>query len=183
MAKTYNTLGTVAPGDVLRANSGTAAYNDVLENVNNNRVPPMCIVRRTTNQTGYTSDAAITWESVQPTSDTDTMWSAGDATKVSITTPGLYVVTFTGRLNATATMTLCNPNIVLNGAFVASATGGVQSGTTGIFAIATTLLLANGDYLQASVGISGGSAYIVQGNTNVANNQTRLAVTWQGQVS
>jgi hypothetical protein len=30
----WTTLGTVAPGDVLRANSGTAAYNNVIENLN-----------------------------------------------------------------------------------------------------------------------------------------------------
>ncbi len=29
----FTTLGTVAPGDVLRANSGTAAYNNVIGNV------------------------------------------------------------------------------------------------------------------------------------------------------
>ena len=31
----FTTLGTVAPGDVLRANSGTAAYNNVIGNVRN----------------------------------------------------------------------------------------------------------------------------------------------------
>ena len=30
----FVTLGTVAPGDVLRANSGTAAYNNVIGNIN-----------------------------------------------------------------------------------------------------------------------------------------------------
>ena len=30
----WTTLGTVAPGDVLRANSGTAAYNNVIGNLN-----------------------------------------------------------------------------------------------------------------------------------------------------
>lgn len=30
----WTTLGTVAPGDVLRANSGTAAYNSVVGNLN-----------------------------------------------------------------------------------------------------------------------------------------------------
>jgi len=30
----WTTLGTVAPGDVLRANSGTAAYNGVIGNLN-----------------------------------------------------------------------------------------------------------------------------------------------------
>jgi hypothetical protein len=30
----WTTLGTVAPGDVLRANSGTAAYNSVIGNLN-----------------------------------------------------------------------------------------------------------------------------------------------------
>lgn len=34
MPSSWITLGTVAPGDVLRANSGTAAYNSVVGNIN-----------------------------------------------------------------------------------------------------------------------------------------------------
>jgi hypothetical protein len=180
MAKTYNTIGLVSAGDPLTE----TIWNEQAENVNNYRVPPMVIARRTTNQTAYTDGAAITWESVEPGSDTDSMWSAGDATKVTITTAGLYLVSFVGRLNATATMTVCNPNILINGATAASVTGGIQSGgTIGLWSMSALLLLTNGDYLTASIGLTGGSAHAIQGTASVANNQTRLIVAWQGQAS
>jgi hypothetical protein len=46
MAKTYNTFTDVATGEVLTATN----FNNVLENVGNYRVPPMCRAVRSTNQ-------------------------------------------------------------------------------------------------------------------------------------
>ena len=89
MAKTYNTLGTVAPGDVLRANSGTAAYNGVITNVNNYRVPPLCVVYKTASQNiANNTGVILTWDAEYL--DTDAMWSSGATMTTS--TAGVYLV-------------------------------------------------------------------------------------------
>jgi hypothetical protein len=180
MAKTYNTIGLVSAGDPLTE----TIWNEQAENVNNFRVPPMVIARRTTNLTGYASDTAITWQSIQPGSDTDSMWSAGDPTKISITTAGLYLVSFVGRLNATATLTTVRPDILINASIAASTTATIQSlGTVSFFALSIVALLSDGDFLTAAAGVAGGSAYAIAGDSGVTNNQTRFSATWLGQAS
>jgi len=187
MAKTYNTLGTVAPGDVLRANSGTAAYNGVITNVNNFRVPPACQVRRTSNLTGYTSDAAITWQSAAYDTEGvgDPMWAASpNPTQVTIKTTGLYVASFAGKADATATLTLANATLSVNGNLVAGQFCNVLSSVTSRFAISVVLKLAASDFITAAVGLVGGSAYIITGSaTEQDSTQTRLTVSWIGQAS
>jgi hypothetical protein len=92
MAKTYNTLGTVAPGDVLRANSGTAAYNNIIGNVNNHRVPPMAEVRRTTTQSiANTTWANVSFDASAAIFDTDSMWDSANPTYLTIKTAGVYL--------------------------------------------------------------------------------------------
>jgi hypothetical protein len=107
MAKTYNTLGTVAPGDVLRANSGTAAYNGVITNVNNYRVPPVCVMRIGSGLgvSGVSvTSSAVTFGNTTTTGtyteivDTDDMHSASsNQTRITIATAGVYLVT--GQMN------------------------------------------------------------------------------------
>ena len=179
MAKTYNTFTNVATGDVYTA----ASHNAILTNVNNYRVPPSCQVRRTTNLTGYTSDAAITWES--EAFDTDDMWaSSPNPTRITIATAGLYLVTFSGKVDATATLTLAHANMSVNGNLVTGQFGSVLSNVTSRFTLSTLLNLAANDYITCAVGLVGGSAYIINGSATAQDStQTRCTVTWLGQVS
>lgn len=102
MALTYPTLGTVAPGDVLRANSGTAPYNSIVSSLNQHRTPPMCLLRKTGTQAvtngGFT---AITFGSGEELYDTDGMHSiVSQTSRIIPTTAGLYLVTGWDYLSA-----------------------------------------------------------------------------------
>jgi hypothetical protein len=70
----FVTLGTVAPGDVLRANSGTAAYNNVIGNVNEAPRGVLARATRTTNQTGITTVTDITSMTVTFTAQTSRLY-------------------------------------------------------------------------------------------------------------
>jgi hypothetical protein len=179
LSKTYNPLSNVTVGSVLTASD----YNKAVENSNNFRVPPSVMVRRTTNLTSYTSDTAIAWQSVGSTDTDPTMWTVSDATKITINTAGLYLVAFTGTATGTATISTAIPGILVNASFVASSTTAIFSGTTARWALALVLNLSAGNALTASVGFSGGSAYVVSGNASLASDQTRLSATWLGLTS
>ena len=88
MAKTYNSIPTVSTGDVYTA----TAHNNIAENVNNYRVPPMAEVRRTTTQ----SIPNTNWENVSFNAspaifDTDSMWDSANPTDLTIKTAGVYL--------------------------------------------------------------------------------------------
>ena len=56
----WTTLGTVAPGDVLRANSGTAAYNNIIGNVTDIRAAQINVQSVTKTDTFSASTASNT---------------------------------------------------------------------------------------------------------------------------
>lgn len=181
MAKTYNTFTNVSTGDVLTATN----FNNVLTNIAGYRVPPSCQVRRTSDLTSYTQTAKIAFQSAawDTESPSDPMWAAGDATKITIQTTGLYLVSFTGQLTATATMSVISPIIYVNNTNSSESYQSVVSGTSSLFNVSGTYSLADGDYVEAGIGVSGGSAYVVKGAASIGAGQTRLTVTWIGQVS
>ena len=184
MPKTYTAVPSVSTGDVYTA----ATYNTyTAQNVNNLIVPPSCIVRRTTNQTSYTSNTAITWESTLYDTDSPMWASSPNATRVTIQTAGIYLVSFIGYVTASATMTAIQPRVYLNGVanIAMDATlNAVNSGTGGTWMLSGTMSLSASDYLEAGVGFTGGSAYVINGSaTSQAFSQTRLAVTWIGRTS
>jgi hypothetical protein len=131
--------------------------------------------------TGYTSAAAITWESTGY--DTNTMYSAGSPTRITINTTGIYIVTFTGGYSAAATLTRALPRIFKNGSAVAEQESfGVSVG--GSFSMAVLLNLTATDFLTAGVLLTGGSAYVIAGNSTAeASDQTRLSVQLLGRTS
>jgi hypothetical protein len=90
VAKTYNTIGTFTAGNVLTA----AEMNDIGENSNNYRVPPMCRVV----STGDTAIAHNTFvaESFDGTEafDTDSMHDpSSNPSRITINTAGVYLIT------------------------------------------------------------------------------------------
>lgn len=181
MAKTYNTIPSVATGDVYTA----SAHNAIGTTINSMRVPPSCQVRRTSDLTSYTQTTKIAFQSAawDTESPSDPMWAAGDATKITIQTTGLYLVSFTGQLTGTATMAVISPIIFVNNTNSSESYQSVVSGTSSFFNVSGTYSLADGDYVEAGVGVSGGSAYVVKGAASIGSGQTRLTATWIGQVS
>lgn len=183
MAKTYNTFTNVSTGSTLTATT----FNNLLTNTANYRVPPACQVRRTSNLTGYTSDAAITWESAAFDTEGagDPMWAASpNPTRITIRTAGLYVVSLIGRASGAATITLTNFNIRVNGSSSASNYLNVITATATYGTTSGIFNLAVGDYVEGAVGFAGGSAYVIHGSSTAqSQDQTRLTVTWIGQTS
>ena len=97
MPKTYTAAGTVAAGDVYTA----AAHNIIATDVNNFIVPPLCRVRRATNQSiPNVTDTFVSWtlEDI----DTDGMFTATSDT-ITIQTTGVYLVAASVYFAANAT--------------------------------------------------------------------------------
>lgn len=174
MAKTYNTISTFTAGQVLTA----AEMNELGENSNNYRVPPTCSVYRATDLSSYTSNTEITWTAEHW--DTDSMWASG--TDITINTNGLYAVSFSGRLTASATLAFATPQILLNGSG-AAATLSYALSTETRWSVTTILSLSATDTISAQVFVSGGSAYVIKGAAGQSLDQTRLQVAWLGQAS
>lgn len=177
MAKTYNSIPTVSTGDVYTA----TAHNNIVTNVNNYRVPPMCQVYRSTDLTGYTNQAAISWSA--EAFDTDDMWSSG--TNVTINTAGVYAVTFQGVARGSATISRGLPEIRVNsGANILTQNDFIVVGGTGIaFNAAIIESFTAGQVVTASFFFIGGSSYLIDGATPPSNESTRLTLVWLGQVS
>ena len=184
MAKTYNTIGLVSAGDPLTE----TIWNEQAENVNNYRVPPMAVVARTSNQTGYTSQANISWSSalVDTESPGDPMWAAGSPGVVTIRTAGLYLVQLQFHASASATVTFAGCLIkkgstVIGEQFLPIFSPGGFPEMKGNMALVVDLAAA--DTVSGGVTIVGGSSYTIRGAATTTDSQTRLAVTWIGQQS
>jgi hypothetical protein len=176
MPKTYNTIPTTTTGSVYTA----AAHNNIVTNVNNYRVPPSCHVYRSSNLTGYSSAAKITWNA--EAHDTDDMWTSG--TDITIKTAGIYLIVAKLYVQATATLTYVAPEIGINAAVAAQFyNASVFAGTVSQGMATYVASLAVNDTVWADAAIAGGSAYIVAGGTLNTTLASSLSVTWLGQVS
>jgi len=185
MAKTYNTISTFTSGQVLTA----AQMNAIGTNVNNYRVPPAAKVQRITSNLAVSVGDYVQWN--QQNFDTeepgDNIYDSGSNTRLTIKTPGLYLVQW-------------NVNIAWNGnasgqslQITQTTSGGTETAvaqdyyfyvTTGFqFNYMSTIsTLANavaGDYFRCKFAeLNGGSSYaVVQAPTST------FSVMWQGQVS
>ena len=169
----WTTPGTAVAGDVLTA----ARWNsDVRDNTNFLYQVPSVQVRRTSDLTSYASNTAITWQS--EAWDTDSMWSSG--TDVTIKTAGIYLVTFKGRANGSATISRIVARTFKGGLEFAEVEATVVSAVSSNF-VSTAITKCNvNDVITASVLFSGGSNYVVDGNASEASDQTSLTVTWIG---
>jgi hypothetical protein len=186
MAKTYNSIPTVSTGDVYTA----TAHNNIVENVNNYRVPPSVRAVRTSNLTGYTSGDPITWQAEEWDTDgtgASSMWDSGDPTKLYFRTAGLYLVVFKVYVAASGAFTNLNTGSALNALTSSTTTyvNGHGPGTgTAAFGIQSFIVPASaGDYMTFGAFFGGGSGYTVLGAASDAFNQSSITATWLGQVS
>jgi hypothetical protein len=175
VAKTYTAPTSVAVGDALTA----SLYNTYVgTNIANLIVPPTFMVSRSTNQTGYVSQDAITWNA--SAWDSDGMVSGAT---VTVRTAGIYLLTFCGVLDATATITDCTPIIKINGTDIFDEHKEPFSATVMSFTSSIVANLAVNDLITAAIGVVGGSAYIIRGSGTVSTSQTRLSGVWIGRTS
>ena len=182
MAKTYTALtpGNATAGNAILATDHAAAFT----NINNLRVPPTAVAVRTTASAAYTLSTDVTFESATASGghDTDSMWTAGSPTRLTVTTPGVYLVTFSGYVTMATTGGVQTIVILKNGSTVCE-TYLPNSGTGHLWAVAHVLSLANTDYITVRHTNGGSGAATIYGGASNANTQTRLGVTWLGQVS
>lgn len=180
MPKTYTTVPAVAAGDAILASSYNTYQKD---NVNNLIVPPACRVTLGSNISPYTTGASIAWTSAP--FDTDGMWSSGTATRITIQTTGLYVVTFSGQTSQASgsALTIGAPQIAIDGTNVSQAyfrslaAGGTMFSISGIFSLTAA------QYLTFNVEHEGGTTYTVAGGSGVARGVTRAEAVWIGRTS
>jgi hypothetical protein len=165
--------GAWVDGDTFRT-VGANKYNNVV-------VPPSASIRRTTDQTGYASGGQITWQSTQY--DTDTMWSAGAPTRLTVNTAGIYLITFYVYLTATATLTYIQPDIIIDGNQFQTNFVPAISTTAAYAGVSATASLTAGQYIAAAVYLGSGSAHIIKGSASYGGSQTRLTATLIGRVS
>lgn len=174
MAKTYNTFTNVSTGDVLTATN----FNNVLTNVGNYRVPPLCLLRKNSGQAlTDATDTALTWSSSEELYDTDSMHDTStNTTRITPTTAGLYL--FTAQDAVTATPTVYHIlSIRLNGTtYIAYQRAGAID-----FVQTSAVAYMNGttDYVEMLVAISGTGRTIAH-TSSVA---TTFSAAWLGQVS
>jgi hypothetical protein len=177
MAKTYTAAGTVVAGDVATA----AAWNVVTADVNNLIVPPAVRVIRTSTLSGYTSLAAVTWQSAA--FDTDSMWSAGSPTVLTVQTTGIYLISLHAYVYGNSTITRILANINKNGTRISYQEGSVVSGQETSFMVSTVRSLTATDTISATFQYVGGSGYNISGNATETEQQPSLAMTWLGRTS
>lgn len=175
MPKTYNSIPTVSTGDVYTA----TAHNNIVTNVNNYRVPPMCRVLRSSDWT-Y-SGTYIEWNAEQY--DTDGMFTPS-STSVTIQTDGVYSVSGFYSYTCTASNTWMGLYLVRNGVTVSRTSAPAYGPTLGFVAVNTVISCTAGVTIQMGHDPLGGSAFVAKGGTDyTTNNVTSLTVTWLGQVS
>jgi len=178
VAKTYTAPTTVSAGDAITA----SLYNTYVgTNVANLIVPPAVRVIRTTSLGSYTNNASIAFES--SSFDTDSMFSVGSPTVLTVNTTGLYLIEFAGIVSGNATITRILPRIKKNTNAIAYHEGVVYNGNESSWMVSTVRSLTATDTISASVGFVGGSGYTVFGNATESEGQTSLAMTWIGRTS
>jgi len=178
MAKTYNTISTFTAGQVLTA----AQMNDLGENSNNYRVPPLCSVYRNAalSQTANNSFQTLSFDT--ETIDTDGMWaSSPNPDRITIQTDGVYLchasVVFTA--NGTGTRALkMDDSSTTQIAYVSEPGPTVADG--GALNCTRIWAFSAGDYVTVSAfQSSGGSLAYAVGTAGFVH----LSVAWIGQVS
>ena len=175
MAKTYTAAGTVAAGDVYTA----AAHNIIATDVNNFIVPPACRLIRATAQTiPNSADTIISMSSAEY--DTDSMATTGASSRITISTPGIYLITYEVKWATGATFGRV-AFVGKNGSSLRLADARV-SPTTGVLYITSSAVasLIATDYLVPYVfQVSGGNFDVVTDS----GYSCALTATWIGRTS
>lgn len=176
MAKTYGTVTTFTAGSVL-----TAAQLNVASTAVNNLVLPSAAKARVTGNKALTSGNAVSWDAISaPGYDTDTMWSAGSPTRLTLNTPGIYIVVYNAYVLVTSTSsTLRTASIYLNGSTTA-AQGVWDTVTTAGYSMSVSAMInstTGTDYVEAFHSFTGGT------HTLQTDARSFFAATWIGRAS
>ena len=183
MAKTYTSVPTVST----LATYPSATYNTyTAQNINNLIAPPSVRASRSTDLS-YTSNTDIVWNSVDAAQrgyDTDSMWSAGTGARLTMNTPGFYLIVFNWDMTFTGTSTNIEPYLLVNnGLIIADAYVGLASASPYRGTMSTIYNSTSGtDYVTARIVLSGGTSPIMKANAG-GTQQSGLMATWIGRAS
>ena len=175
MAKTYTAAGTVVAGDVATA----AAFNVVTADINNLIVPPACrMIRATTQSIPNSADTIISMSSAEY--DTDSMATTGAASRITITTPGIYLITYeikwatAGTFNRVAFVGKNGSSLRLADARISPTTGVLFFASSAVASLIAT------DFLTPYAYQASGAAVDV---TTDSGYSAALTATWIGRTS
>jgi plastocyanin len=180
MAKTYTAASTVSAGNVY-----TAAAHNIIVTDTNNLIVPATVRARLTGGKALTSGNAIPWDAISsPGWDTDSMWSSGASTRLTVTTPGVYLVscniltqvTVANSTSQTLTLRYANPGTQIFAEFTNPVTVAINGFPT---MNVTTLINAttSGDYFEAVYSFTGGT------HTALNDNRNSFSAVWVGRTS
>jgi hypothetical protein len=173
MAKTYTAAATATAGEVYTA----SAHNVIVTDVNNLIVPPFVKCVRS-GDLSYTNTSDIAWNA--EAYDTDSMHdNVTNNTRITPTTAGIYVFTFSAYFTFSGTSTYVNMAVKKNNAdFVQRF---VNVSRTSLHRDHISFVdVANGttDYYTANIDLGGGSSISLKDNVG-----TFFSATWIGQTA
>lgn len=177
MAKTYNTFTNVSTGDPLPATT----FNNVLTNIANYRVPPICVVEKTQASVADVTQTYVQFSNtalIDTESPSDPMHSSStNNTRVTIRTSGIYLVTAVSYPAGSTIDVLVQHDVMKNATAsldfvqgVATVNGNATVHTTGVHS------LVAGDYLGLRV-------YQDNSASAARNMYARMSIVWIGQAS
>ena len=172
MAKTYTSISTFTSGAILTA----AQMNQIGTTLNNNTIPSMVRLNGPAG-TSYTGGADVSWNTT-PSYDTDTMFSSGSPTRITIGTAGIYLVVAHFRPTFTGTVTNSEARISVDGSVdTINAVSGVSNSLGGLYQQVTlTKSFTAAQYLTASIVLTGAS-------TANMGATSWFSATWLGKAS
>jgi hypothetical protein len=142
--------------------------------------PPAVQIVRTSFLTSFSSGSVITWQAADW--DTDSMYSAGSPTLITIKTAGLYSVSFNARFDASATLTEFTGTLKVNGTNRWAVMSALNA-SGGNISMTNVFNLAVNDTLSIMAQFSGGSNYSIAGGGATSTDRSRFSATYIGRTT
>lgn len=177
MAKTYTAAGSATAGDVYTA----AAHNVIVTDINNTIVRP-AVRAKLTGGKALTSGNAISWDSIASVGfDTDSMWSSGAPTRLTVTTPGIYLVVCNILTQVTvATSSNWTVSVRYNAGTYSETSSYETIPLNGFVETSVTALINapnSGDYFDVTYSFTGGT------HTALNDSRNSFSAVWLGRTS
>jgi len=173
MPKTYNTFTNVSVGSVLTASD----YNDVLENIENYREPPMVKCVRSGDQ-NLGSPQVLQWNGTDAY-DTDGMHDpSSNNTRITFQTAGIYLVVLNVNVTLTGSAVSSDVYITGGGAATPLAAHFLGAGVSVAVSQTVTTFVDSSAYSYVEANVNFPSAAVA---TLKANDRSSFSALWIGQ--
>lgn len=124
----------------------------------------LCVVEKDIAQNTSAGTITVTWNSTAAAIDTDSYYSTGANTRVTVPLTGIYEVSYKARIASTQALT---SDLKVNGVSVPRGASSDVGASGAASTVASTVLLSltAGDYLTLDITATGASALTVNGST------------------